>query len=260
MRGFSVASVVLSYFLVAGGMFTGTLLMSIMRVPGEVPGYAFLAGGAFLGGFIAARASHGSTIIEPAIGAVAVVATVVGLAASTDIGQIIWILAKDATLRFVGTVGLTCVGGAIAGAFLSEKILGEATQSSLPWVIYSGMSAFGACLIATLIASFVFVTGGAEPGVGAVDSLAKMMLLGMVAGCLIAGTAVGASARTRPLVAAFLGGGLGVAAVFYLTHRLAPGSTKDAAAGIAVLAGGGAIVTFIGSAIGWVAVGRRHAG
>jgi hypothetical protein len=257
MRGFSVASVVLSYFLVAGGLFAGTLLMVVLKTDREIPRYALLAAGACFGGFVAARASRGSTVLEPAIGAIAVVATIVALAASTDIGRLIWLVAKDATMRFVATVGVTCAGGAIVGAFVSEKLLGEATESSAPWIIYSAMSAFGACLLATLFASFLFLTDGQDPGVA---SLAKTMMIGMVAGCVIAGIAIGASARSRPIGAAFVGGGLGVAGFFYMIHRLSPGDSKDAALGIAVLAAGGAIVSFIGAVVGWAAVGRRQAG
>lgn len=255
--GFSTASVVLSYFLVAGGLFTGTLLIWALQINDEVAGYVLLAAGACFGGFVAARASRGSTVLEPAIGAVAVVATIVGLAASTDIGKLIWIMAEDATVRFVGTVGVSCAGGAIVGAFVSEKLLGEATQSSVPWILYTALCAFGACLLATLVASFLFVTHGDDPRV---ESLARMMIVGMVAGCVIAGVAIGASARTRPLGAAFVGGGVGVAGFFYMIHRLSPSEPNDAVAGIAVLAVGGAIVTFVGSALGWIVVGRRHAG
>jgi len=82
MQGFSFASLILSYFLVGGGMFTGTLVAGTLKSPSEVIVYALLAAGAFLGGFVAARASRGSTILEPALGAIAVVGTIVGLAAT----------------------------------------------------------------------------------------------------------------------------------------------------------------------------------
>ena len=66
------------------------------------------------------------------------------------------------------------------------------------------------------------------------------------------------AARVRPLGAAFLGGAAGVAGYGLLVTR---GSTSaEAASGIAVIAGGGAIVTLIGTAIGWAAVGKKTAG
>jgi hypothetical protein len=255
-KGFSFASVVLSYFLVGGGMFTATLVGSELRLAGEIPAYALLAAGAFVGGFVAARASRGQTILEPAIGAVAVVATIVGLAAGTPIGKLIWALAQDQTMRFVGGVGFAGVAGAVIGALISEKLLGEATRSSIPWLIYTAMAAFGACLLATLFSSIIVL--GTQAANNTSDDLGKVILIGIGGGCLLAGLAVGASARVRPLFAAFLGGGLGVTGFFTLLARTTtPDDKSNVIAGIAVLAGGGALVTLIGTLFGWVAVGRR---
>src|SRR5690349_14020527 len=101
MDGFSLASVVLSYFLIGGGMFTGMLVGSVIEVNNEIVAYALLGAGAFVGGCVAARASRGSTILEPAIGAVALVGTIVGLAATTALGKIMWAMAHDETVRLV---------------------------------------------------------------------------------------------------------------------------------------------------------------
>ncbi len=257
-KGFSFASVVLSYFLVGGGMFTATLLGSELQLTSEIAGYILLAAGGFAGGFVAARASRGQTILEPAIGAVAVVATIVGLAATTPVGKLIWAVDQDQTLKFVGTVGLAGVIGALIGAFVSEKLLGEATRSSIPWLIYSAMSVFGACLLATLFASIIAIGHDAATNTSTVD-LGLAILVGIGGGCLLAGLAIGASARVRPLFAAFLGGALGVAGYFTLIARSSPpDDSGHAAAGIAVLAGGGAIVTLIGTLFGWLTAGRRQ--
>lgn len=256
-KGFSFASVILSYFLVGGGMFSATLAVGELRLASEIAGYALFAAGAFVGGFVAARASRGQTILEPAIGAVAVVATIVGLAATTPVGKLIWVLAQDQTMKFIGAVGLAGVVGALAGAFISEKLLGEATQSSIPWLVYTALSALGACLLATLFASIIFLGDNAATRSGL--DLGMVVLIGIGGGCLVAGLAVGASARVRPLIAAFLGGGLGVAGFFALVTRAIPPDNSDAAAVFAVLAGGGAIVTLIGTELGWVTVGRKQA-
>jgi hypothetical protein len=259
-NGFSFASVILSYFLVGGGMFAATLVGSELRLSSEVAGYAVLAAGAFVGGFVAARASRGRTILEPAIGAIAVVATIVGLAAATPVGKMIWALAQDQTMKFVGAVGVTGIVGAIIGAFLSEKMFGEATLSSIPWLVYTGLSAFGACLLSTLFASIVFLGNNAVSRSNL--DLGVVILIGSGAGCLVAGLAVGASARVRPLFAAFLGGGLGFCGFFALIARSSPQESSDskALAGFVILAVGGAIVTLIGTALGWAAVGRKQAG
>ncbi len=265
MRGFSFASLILSYFLVGGGMFTGALAATALKGPSAVVVYLLLAAGAFVGGFFAGRASRGSTILEPAIGAVAVVGTVVALAATTVLGKLIWGIAQDQTLKLIAAVGGTGVGGALAGAFVSEKLLGEATRSSIPWILYTALATFGACLLVVLFGAIL--VGGdqglaeAAPSRHTAEELATMMLVGMGAGCLVSGLAVGASARSRPLLAAMLGGGAGVAGFWTLLARTLPraGDDREAAA-IAVLAVGGGLATLVGALAGWLAVGRRTAG
>lgn len=259
MRGFSFASLILSYFLVGGGMFTGTLAAGALEAKSQGIVYLLLAAGAFLGGFVAGRASRGSTILEPALGAIAVVGTVVGLAATTPIGKLIWGVAQDETIKFIAAVGATGIGGALAGAFLSEKLLGEASRSSVPWILYTALSTFGACLLVTLFGSIVFIAGNTR---ATSDETGSILLLGMAAGCLLSGLAVGASARTRPLLAAMLGGGAGVGGFGTLIVRaMGRGDAdQDAVTGAVVLAVGGCVVTLIGALIGWAAVGRRHAG
>jgi uncharacterized membrane protein YeaQ/YmgE (transglycosylase-associated protein family) len=161
-NGFSFASVILSYFLVGGGMFTATLVGRQLQLPSALAAAGVLVAGAFVGGFIAARASRGQTILEAVIGAIAVVGTIVGLAAATPLGKLIWVLAEDQTMKFVAGVGAAGIIGALIGAFLGEKLFGEETRSSVPWLLYSALSVFGAALLAMLCASIV-VIGRATP-------------------------------------------------------------------------------------------------
>jgi hypothetical protein len=252
-RGFSFASVILSYFLVAGGLLTGTFVTMLLSSPSQNLAFALAGAGAFVGGFIAARASPGSTIIEPAIGAVAVIGTIVAIIISAA-GTSVWHVAPDELKRFAGIYAATAVVGALVGAFLSEKVLGESTTSSLPWLVYAAFATYGACTMATLVAIMLVLSGERTS-----DDLGKMMLAGMGAGCLLSGLAIGASARTRPLIASLVGGGGGVAVfVALLTHDSRPQS-HDAVDGILFLVIGGGIVTLVGALVGWLAVGRRNA-
>lgn len=255
---FSIASVVLSYFLVGGGIFVGLLVAGVIKADSVMIVYALMAAGAAAGGFIAARASRGSTILEPAIGAVGVVATVVALGAGTELGKFLWHIAPDATMKFVGTVGGACTVGAIAGAFVSEKLLGESTTSSAPWVLYLAFATFGACMLATVFGGVI--AAGKETS--DIDALAKALLAGIGAGCLLAGFAGASSANARPLLASLLGGALGTAGYAYLIKLLsvgAKGESSDGPAVIAVFGAMGGVVTLVGALLGWVLVGRRHA-
>jgi hypothetical protein len=258
-RRFSFASVILSYFLVAGGLLAGALAVAYMKTTNEVVGILMYAVGSFVGAFIAGRASKGSTIIEPVIGAVLVIATFVGMVAASDIGKEMWASASNETAKVAIELALSIAVGAFAGAFVAEKFFGESTTSAFPWIAYTAFATMGGCFLATIIAAWLFVKGGSSESKSAIDKLVAMMFAGMGIGCILSGIASGASARVRVLGASFLGGAIGVAGFCLLVTRGASNSS-DAAAGIAVLAGGGAIVTFIGSAIGWFTVGKRSAG
>src|SRR5258707_10913449 len=116
--GFSFASVILSYFLVAGGLFSGMLANGYIKSTSEIVGYLFIALGSFAGGFVAARASRGSTIIEPAIGAVLVIATIVGLFAGTGVGKLLWASDSSSAAKAVALLGGSAAVGALGGAFV----------------------------------------------------------------------------------------------------------------------------------------------
>ena len=257
MGGFSFASVILSYFLVAGGLLSGTLLIGYTHTSSQPLQFVMWAAGSFVGGFFAARASRGSTIIEPAIGAVLLIVTIVLMISGSSIGKLMWGSGEMTSVgKFIGELAGCLAVGALAGAFVSEKVMGEATLSGLPWVLYAALTAFGASFVGTFIATVLFAKGDGAT----VETLAKMMLAGVGIGCLLGGLAIGASARLRVLGASFLGGAVGVAG-FFLMITVQEGSThdKDIVAGIAVLAAGGAIVTLIGSALGWATIGKREA-
>lgn len=258
MGGFSFASVILSYFLVGGGTFLTTLLAGRLGLHNEYLGYLIMAGGGFVGGALAARASAGSTIVEPAIGAVAMVGSllVLGLALSdTDARQI---LLLPQSLRGLALVAAASAGGGIAGAYVSEKLLGASTTSSAPWILYITFAAFGAAVLGSIF--------GAALGKGEAGALYGVVALC----CLLVGLASGASARSRPLLASLLGGTLGVGAFFYLAILVFVALFSPAAegasipgevyAGLAIVAVGAGVVTLIGTLIGWLAVGKKAAG
>lgn len=262
--GFSFSSVILSYLMIAGGI-AGALLGAMALHPPEVllkvSPYLEFGIGALLGAFFAARASRGSTIVEPALGALLVIGTLGGLLLSTEIGQFMWQIGGDHATQFAAITSGAALVGALGGAFVSERLFGESTRSSLPWIFYVVLAVVGGCFLAAF-AAFALTMRAAHSVGEAVGDTATGLLLGVIAaGCLLAGLAAGASARTRVLVASFLGAAIGVFGFFvlwmyFLQHRL----DDNQWIGAAVLAVGGAIVCLIGAALGWAAVGRRQAG
>lgn len=256
-QGFSFSSVLLSYFLVGGGMFTAMLIAGFARVTSELVLYCMMAGGAFVGGFVAGRASRGETVLEPAIGAIAVIGTIVGLAAGTEVGAFLWHVDAGGTMKFVGLVGGLAAGGAVAGAWVSERLLGESTASSAPWILYSALATFGACLISTVITSVVLASGSYAETASA-NAMGTALIAGIGVGCLLAGLAIGASARSRPILASFAGAILGTAGFAVLLARSAGarGESSEELLIVAMFAVGGGIATMIGAAIGWATVGK----
>jgi hypothetical protein len=261
---FSFASIVISYLMTAGGISGALLGLMYLHLGGEAAQPAFFAAfgvGALVGAFFAARASRGSTIIEPAIAALLVVATVCGLIVTTPIGAVLWNIARDEAARVAGIAGGAAFVGALVGAWLSEKVFGAATRSSIPWILYVALAAIGGCFLAFFVATALGARQARTVGEAVSDGQTATLLGGVGVGCLLAGLAAGASARTRVLAASFLGAAIGVFGFFLLARFLLGGQPKsDELVGAGVIAAGGAIVALAGAALGWSLVGRRNAG
>jgi hypothetical protein len=262
-NAFSFASVVMSFFLVAGGIVLGLIGFAVLKQPSQPLFFAAFGLGAFVGGFVAARASAGSTIIEPALGSILLVGSVVAMGAATPVGKILWAVASEQVGRTSGIIGGVAIAGALIGAFLSEKLFGEATTSSIPWVIYTALATCGACLIAWMVAIAILLQDmNALQTQAAREKGGVAFLAGIGAGCLLSGLAVGASSRRRALLGSLLGAAVGALGFFLLILEMEGGSGTDqegAKAGLAIIAAGGGVVTLIGNVIGWSMFGKRHA-
>jgi hypothetical protein len=261
--GFSIASVVISYFLVAGGIVLGLIGFALLKRPLSEPLFiGTFAAGAFVGGFVAGRASRGSTILEPGLGALLLIGTIIGLVAITPPGRMVWAVASQQIGKFAGMVGGASAVGALLGAFLSEKLMGEATRSSLPWILYTALATCGACFVAWISAIGLMLRDvEALQGDAAREKAGIAFLIGIAAGCLLSGLSVGASSRRRALLGSLVGAAAGALGFFLLVLELEGGSGGDKGkqAGLAIIAAGGGIVTLIGNLIGWALFGKRGA-
>ncbi|MCW5803899.1 MAG: hypothetical protein KIT31_16090 [Deltaproteobacteria bacterium] len=261
-NGFSVGSVILSYFMTAGGMFSGLLLLGALdKADSDGFRYLMMLLGSFLGGFVAARASRGTTIVEPAVGAVLMIATLVIVGGSTTVGKMIWSLAQDGVAKHIAIGGGACIVGALGGAYASEKMFGESTTSSVPWILYIAIATFGAAELAFIV--ILIVLAGNLDTATSSEAAGTALFGGMALGCLLSGIAAGAGARARPLLAALVGGSLGIAGffgVFLKVFDLGNDMKGELITGLAIIAILGGVVTLIGALIGWFAYGKRHAG
>src|SRR5262249_9221656 len=153
-RGFSFASVLISWFMIAGGIsgaFLGAAFLHVASDQSELLFYGVFAVGAFVGAFFAARASAGSTIVEPVLGPVLPIATLCGLMLATPVGQLIWHLGADQATKPAAISAGAALAGALVGAYVSEKAFGESTRSSLRWILYVAFAVIGGCFLATYV-------------------------------------------------------------------------------------------------------------
>jgi hypothetical protein len=260
-RGFSFASVLISWLMIAGGIsgaFLGAAFLHVSADESELLFYGVFGVGAFVGAFFAARASAGSTIVEPVLGAVLTIATLCGLMLATPVGQLVWHLGAEQAAKPAAISGGAALIGALVGAYVSEKAFGEATRSSVPWILYVAFAVIGGCFLATYVMIAFASRQPSTVGEAANRSQALVLVIGIGSGCLLAGLASGASARTRILIASFMGGLFGVFGFFYLFQVLTVGAPKtEEILGAAVVAAGGGIVSLIGTALGWAVVGKK---
>lgn len=258
---FSFASVILSYFLIAGGTWAAGLLAARFGISSEYLAYLILAAGGFIGGVVAARASRGSTILEPAIGGGLLLVSLIAVGVIASGGSASMLLVPSSMKAIAMTAGAS-VAGSIAGAFVAEKLFGHVEAGAGGWLLYTVLAGFGVGVVGTML--------GTAFGHGSSGAL-----FGMLVVCsLFLGLAAGASATRRILGAAFLGTAIGLFSFFFLAIYLFTslfgsatehgGETGLAAipsevyAGLAILAAGAGVVAVIGAAIGWTTWGKRN--
>lgn len=255
---FSIAAVFLSYLLVAGGIALALVLVGQIGVTGEAVVYGALALGGAIGGGLAARASRGSTVVEPAIGGALVILTLVGVFVGTEAGAFLWHAAKDDIVRTVAIAGGAAAAGAILGAVAVEKKFAGHSTSSVAWLFFTAFAMLGACVVAFIVLLGAIVRGAADD-----DSLAAAYLGGMAVGSLLTGLTIGASAPRRVLLINLLGVLAGVMGFFLLIISLpsfdGDGEAGKAAAGFVIIGIGCGLIAMLGAAIGWALVGKRHA-
>jgi hypothetical protein len=255
-EGFTFSAVIISFLTVAGGVVLALIGYSMVQMSGELPLYGTFALGALIGGFVAARASRGISILAPSLGALLAVGAFVAMIAVTPLGQMVWAVAQDAATKMGLYAGGSVLCGALLGTVISGITLGDSTHYSFPWIFYVAFAVLGACFLAygTVVAVLMHGQAGSEENA---HTARLAVPLGIGIGCLVAGLASGAAARTRIVIASFLGAAGGIAGFAWSMTRMTTGELSSQEwQGLAILAIGGGLVTMIGAIIGWVTAGR----
>jgi hypothetical protein len=275
--GFSMGWVLVSYFMICGGFVLTAVAFGLAKVSGEWTGYAIFGIGAFVGGFFAGRASPHSSVIEPAIGGVLMILTIIGFFAATPLGQIMYDVAKDEVIKQSIILGGIALVGGLGGALLGEKTTGGGgpSRSGFRWLGISTLINFGTMFAAIVVIFTLMIrdaVSAAESGLEKPtmdgDAAATAFFLALAVAAFVGGLVTQAAAPARMLLGAGLGAAVAIAGVGLLAVSGVATSTGgdveskamgQALGGIAIMAAGAAIIGVIGAAIGWAVVRNSKA-
>jgi hypothetical protein len=269
-NGFSFGWIIVSYFMICGGLWAALAGYALVgaRDPFAV-GAAVFAGSA-LGGALAGRASPHRSYLEPALAAMLVVGSLYAFVHSTPLGRILIASYHREVTHTAWILAGVGAGGGLFGAFV-----GEATQPRSPallglrWVVLSVFITSGALFASLTVAALSLVNEAAEKALGQLlesgqldpnqPVLSETRVAGAAIGAAVVAALVGGlvtqmGAPRRMLLAAMAGaflvlGGL-VLAGGAAAHR------AGAAAGPAALVGGAAAVLALLGALVAYAAGR----
>lgn len=264
--GFSLAWVVVSYFLICGGLCAAVTGYALTGTDDPYTIGAALFVGAGLGGFLAGRASPHRSYLEPALAAAVVVASMVAFIYSTPLGRLLVESHRDEVVRAALQLGGVGSAGGLLGA-----LLGEATQrtrhgdSALGWTIHATVIAAGALFAASTAAGLVLLneaaqrailhswTGGARAGQPLLseDRVTVAVAVAGAVASFVTGLVTQMGAPRRALLPAAFGAGVVIAgavmAIGFAAERahelIAPAALFGAIAAALSLAG--ALVSFL---------------
>jgi hypothetical protein len=267
-----------SYFAVSGGFLVATTVLGLMAAQGMITSDSSLvllvtwAAGAFVASYLAARASEGETIVEPAVGALAFIASLVAMFMATPLGDlVVWLFKElqtaevaegnEASAKAVaGMVGGAFFVGGLAGAFVGEKSAKEPASGVLfhslfsYFLILGGMFVGLYAAIMTSIADFEALAQ--KTGDAAGDEVAKTALLGLAIGAGLGGLVAKRVGGTKGSTAL---GAIITGAYFYMFVALSGDVSDDAKTGIIALTIAIMVLGLLGHFVGFVLPGGRAA-
>jgi hypothetical protein len=259
---FSLSWVIVSYFLVAGGVVVAIAVAVAARITDPRAGYAVIAGGALVGGVFAGRASPHRAIVEAALAGALLVGSLLLFAKATPIGRLALAFGGDEVTTTMITSAVFAFGGGLIGSVLGELSRAvEPSDSATRWMFLAWLITAGALLLATIVSSVLVVDRAvAEQGLyqawreGLVVDDRDVAIAGVIAlgvAAAVGGMVTQLAAPRRLAIAIGLAVAVGYAIMLGLAARGGSGdaSPRDLAIGIGVLSAGGGVVAAIGAAI-----------
>ena len=221
---FSLSWVVVSYFLICGGVSAAAAGYAAAGARDPGAGYAAFFVGAALGGVLSGRASPHKSYLEPALAAALVVASLMLFVYATPMGRLGMAMARSEANVDVWRHAAIAGGLGFAGGFFGA-VIGEATQPKAPgmltvrWLLLAIFISAGA-LFASVTAAVIALandaarsalaqmwTGGIDPSKPLVTE-DRVVVLGAAAAAtaaILGGVVTQLGAPRRMLLPAFGG-------------------------------------------------------
>jgi MFS family permease len=270
-RSFSLGWIVVSYFLVLGGIAAALVITVAAEIRDRTIGYGLVAAGAAIGGLFAGRASPHRSLLEPAIAAALVIGSLVAFLSQTLLGQFVDVLIHAVTTetaddrsdmwRHIGVIaGVAAAGGLIGGAIGELTASGTPSPGALRWMGMALLITAGALLASSLVSHVLLVDRALRDGgmarvwegrtLVSDDALVRSTMIALAAGAFLGGLVTQAAAPVRRLAAIGAAVLLGYGALLFAVIDPRQGVDQGTALGVVVIAVGGALIAVIGAIVG----------
>lgn len=274
-RSFAISWIVISYFMICGGVVIAMLALVRMlqnaEITPESAGYIACGAGALLGGFFAGRASSHFSILEPAIAGGLVIGSLFVAIKWTALGPWAFAYAKETIVRESLVLGGLAFGGGLLGALLGELSSsgsGPPSHGALRWLSMTIFVTAGALLFSIIAVNIVLADQklrdpeffrklmNHDDTLVSRDEITTAILLVLALAGFLGGLVAQMAAPMRMLMLALIGVSLAIFGALYGVLALADKAKDvDALIGVAVLAGGAGFLGFVGALFAWL--GRR---
>jgi hypothetical protein len=246
-----VGWVLASYFLIAGGIAIAAVTLSVFAVASRTTSDAVFFVGALLGGLFAGRASRHKAVLEPAVAALLVVATMIAIF-TVGLGRSFTWASDGGLLPVPIQLGLLAgLGGLVGGLIGRRSRAAGRIDSPLRWWGIAILVNLGATFMLVSLAAMSVAERGGDPDLAA-------LFLGLGASWFVSGL-VAQAIMPRKMIWVSGAGSIGIILLGAAFSASQGNLQVGATVGAAFLWGIGTLVGALGAQVGWSLIGSRAA-
>lgn len=241
--------VLVSYFLIAGGVALAAVALALFAEVGRTTSDAVFFLGALVGGLFAGRASRHKAVAEPAVAALLVVGTLIAVF-TVGLGRDFSWTADEGILPIPVQLGLIAgLGGLVGGLIGRRSRTAGSVDSAFRWWGIATLINLGATFMLVTFTMSLAVRAGEDEGVGAI-------FLGLGLAWLISGF-VSQAIMPRKMLWVAGAGSIGIV-LLGVAFSVSRGDLQPSATiGAAFLWGIGTLVGAFGAVFGWKLIASR---